>query len=229
MEDNEYYVYVHLLDNIPFYIGYGKGRRAENLWARKRRWKEYVKDRIYDVEIQFLKTNLSEEKAKELEIEYQKQYKQLGYPIVGLVGNIQDSESIERMSKKLKGQKRTEEQKEHYKIAMKKRMENGFKPPSWKGRRHTKETKEKLSKMRKGKSVPNLKGEKNGMWGKHSPNAKKVDVYLNGNFIKTFNNTYDAEKFTGVISCRNYANGNAGTHLHKKSGYSFYYKDRKDK
>ena len=69
------------------------------------------------------------------------------------------NESIERMSKKLKGQKRTEEQKEHYKIAIKKRMENGFKPPSWKGRHHTKETKEKLSKMRKGKSVPNLRGE----------------------------------------------------------------------
>lgn len=225
MKDNIYYVYAHLLDNIPFYIGYGKERRAKNLWARKRRWKEYVGDRINDVQIKYLETNLSEDRAKELEINYQRQYREFGYPIVGFIGSIQDNESIRRMSEKLKGQKRTKTQKEHYRIAVRRRIENGFKPPSWEGRHHTQESREKMSKAKKGKPAPNLMGEKNGMWGKKSPNAKKVDVYLNGEFVKTFDSAYDAEKFTGVTSCRNYANGNSGSHLHKKSGYSFYYRE----
>ena len=54
-----------------FIFGYGKNRRASNLWARKRRWLEYVKDRRKDVKVQYLATDLALEQAKQLEIKYQ--------------------------------------------------------------------------------------------------------------------------------------------------------------
>lgn len=227
MTNDKYYIYVHSLDNVPFYIGYGKDRRATNLWARKRRWKEYVGDRIFDVKIEYLETNLTEEKAKELEIKYQLQYRELGHPIVGLVGNIQDDELKKLQHTKLKGQKRTEEQKEHYRQATLKRMAEGFEPPkySWLGKHHTKESKNKMSIAHKGKK--GLCGKDNPMYGrkgKNAPNSKPVNVYYLGKFVQSFDSAMDAEKFTGVKQCRAYCRG-VSNHKHK-SGYSFYYKEK---
>ena len=122
-----------------FTFGYGKDRRATNLWARKRRWLEYVNGRQKDVIIRYLATNLTLEQAKRLEIQYQIQYRKLGYPIVGLIGNKTDEEFSKLQSNKLKGIKRTDEQKEHYKQAMKKRIENGetFERLNRSGKHHT--------------------------------------------------------------------------------------------
>lgn len=224
--NNEYYVYIHYLDDVPFYIGYGKDRRAMNLWARKRRWKEYVGSRTSEVKIKYLETNLSEDKAKELEIKYQLQYRKLGYPIVGLIGNKPDEELKKLQYTKLKGQKRTDEQKVHYRQATLKRMSEGFEPPksSWIGRHHTQESKDKISKANKGKK--GMCGEDNPMYGKtgkQNPNSKPVNVYYLGKFIQSFESAKDAERFTGVKQCRAYCRG-VSNHRHK-SGYSFYYKN----
>ena len=148
-----------------FIFGYGKNRRASNLWARKRRWLEYVKDRLKDVKVQYLATDLVLEQAKQLEIKYQMEYRELGYPIVGLIGSKVDEEFSKYQSNRLRGIKRTDEQKEHYRQSMKKRKENGetFERLSFKGRHHTKEAKEKMRQSKLGKKNPKISGQLNGM------------------------------------------------------------------
>lgn len=81
------------------------------------------------------------------------EYRELGYPIVGLIGNKTDEEFSKYQSNRLRGIKRTDEQKEHYRQSMKKRKENGetFERLSFKGKHHTKETKLKISNANKGK------------------------------------------------------------------------------
>ena len=65
---NNYYVYIHKTkDGIPFYVGKGKGKRA---WsnARNTNWKEYV-NQIGEYDIELPHTNLSEQKALDIEKE----------------------------------------------------------------------------------------------------------------------------------------------------------------
>ena len=65
---NNYYVYIHKTkDGIPFYVGKGKGKRA---WsnARNTNWKEFV-NQIGEYDIELPHTNLSEEKALDIEKE----------------------------------------------------------------------------------------------------------------------------------------------------------------
>ena len=63
---NNYYVYIHKTkDGVPFYVGKGKGKRA---WtnARNANWKEFV-NRIGEYNVELPYTNLSEEKALDIE------------------------------------------------------------------------------------------------------------------------------------------------------------------
>lgn len=63
---NNYYVYIHKTkDGIPFYVGKGKGKRA---WTTNRNtdWKEFV-NRIGDYNVELPYTNLSEQKALDIE------------------------------------------------------------------------------------------------------------------------------------------------------------------
>lgn len=78
-----------------------------------------------DVKVQYLATDLTLEQAKQLEIKYQMEYRELGYPIVGLIGSKTDEEFSKYQSNRLRGIKRTDEQKEHYRQSIKKRKENG--------------------------------------------------------------------------------------------------------
>lgn len=115
-------VYVHKLDNIPFYIGYGSKERAYNLYSRKRRWLEYVKDRRKDVQIEIIKWFNTAEEAKSYEIYLQKELRKQGYPIVGLIGNYHDKEQDILQTAKTRGRHLTDEQKKHVSDGVKKGM-----------------------------------------------------------------------------------------------------------
>lgn len=72
--ENKYYIYLHIRKNdcLPFYIGKGCGKRAYNIHGRSNLWKKFTKK--YEYIVTFLKTNLSNEDAFKLEIEYIKLY-----------------------------------------------------------------------------------------------------------------------------------------------------------
>ena len=115
-------VYIHKLDNVPFYIGYGSKERAYNLYSRKRRWLDYVKDRRKDVEIEIIKWFNTAEEAKSYEIYLQKELRKQGYPIVGLIGNYHDKEQDTLQTAKTRGRHLTDEQKKHVSDGVKKGM-----------------------------------------------------------------------------------------------------------
>lgn len=163
-----YYVYIHILDNKIFYVGYGQNRRYNNVWARKRRYKEYVNGREYDVICKILHNNLTKECAEAWEIYYQLYYRQIGEPVIGLIGNKTDKEFHDLQSSKLKGRKRNPE-------ANRKMVEtrrNNGKP--WHSEEtkekirnlhwhHSEETKEKIRQLKLGKKNPKISGQLNGM------------------------------------------------------------------
>lgn len=67
MENNIYYVYLHIkeTDGTPFYVGKGKGNRSSLTYGRSTYWKNIVNKYGYDIII--IEDNLSNDKALELE------------------------------------------------------------------------------------------------------------------------------------------------------------------
>lgn len=87
-EERQYYVYEHILDNVPFYVGYGHGKRAYiRDSSRSRFWKEFVKDRAKEVEVHIIVDNLTKAEAIQLEKDYQIKMRDEGYNIVGVIGS----------------------------------------------------------------------------------------------------------------------------------------------
>ena len=87
-EERQYYVYEHLLDGIPFYVGYEHGERAYiRDSSRSRFWKEFVKDRKKEVEVRIIVDKLTKTEAIQLEKEYQIKRREEGFNIVGVIGS----------------------------------------------------------------------------------------------------------------------------------------------
>lgn len=87
-EERQYYVYEHLLDNTPFYIGYGHGKRAYiRDSSRSKFWREFVKNRTKEVQVHIIVNNLTKIEAIQLEKDYQIKRRDEGYNIVGVIGN----------------------------------------------------------------------------------------------------------------------------------------------
>ena len=129
MEDpNRFYTYAYLReDRTPYYIGKGQGRRISN---RQKKDMKSPKDKS---RIILLKQNLTEEEAFRHEIYMIAVFgrKDLGTGILrnrtnggeGISGCIPTEETRRKISKKNKGKKRTEEQKQKLREAQKNQSE----------------------------------------------------------------------------------------------------------
>ena len=145
------YRHIRLDKNEPFYIGIGKEeKRAYQKISRNKYWKHIIDKTDYEVEILF--EDLTWEQACEKEKEFIKLYgrKDLGTGSLvnmtdggdGIINQIVSKETRQKMSNsikgKIKGIKKTEEQKQ--KISDK-----------LKGRKLPEETKQKMSNSGKGR------------------------------------------------------------------------------
>lgn len=137
-KENVYYVYVHRResDNLIFYVGKGKKRRAFSLHDRNKHWHNTKNKHGFIVEI--IAKSLTETEAFQKEIETISECKRLGYPLCNMTaggegssGYKQSAEQIAKRVAKNTGQKRTMSQ-----------IESARK--SFIGHRLTLETKEKL-------------------------------------------------------------------------------------
>ena len=114
--DNRFYVYVHrrLTDNKPFYVGKGSGNRA---WVRHRRnpfWTNVAEKHGYKIEIVF--DNLNEETSFQCERDTILEFTYFGYTLTNLTnggegpsGQIVSEETKSKVSKALKGKKKSKE------------------------------------------------------------------------------------------------------------------------
>jgi hypothetical protein len=69
-EMNDYYVYGHYKigeDNIPFYIGFGRGRRAKSKEKRNKHWHSVVDK--YGYQVKLLCEQITKNEAKQLEVQ----------------------------------------------------------------------------------------------------------------------------------------------------------------
>ena len=137
--DNErvFYIYVHFRPDLtPFYVGKGKGDRCGQFWGRsqyhQRIVKKYGKKNII---IEKVMCN-SEEEAFSREIETISRFRSQGFPLCNLTnggegpsGAVHSTETIEKMK------------------------ESHAKVQTWQGRKHSGESKEKMSLAAKGRAV----------------------------------------------------------------------------
>lgn len=84
MNDNSFYVYVHrrISDNLPFYVGKGRGKRYNSTSGRNAWWKRTVQKHGFYSEIVFF--NLTEEESFLLEIDTIKEFRYFGYPLTNM-------------------------------------------------------------------------------------------------------------------------------------------------
>lgn len=80
----EYYVYVHYResDNLPFYVGKGKGNRAYDFNKRNIYWNR-VKNK-HGIRVEIIFENLEEDEAFQLEKDVILELKYFGYPLTNL-------------------------------------------------------------------------------------------------------------------------------------------------
>lgn len=130
---NNFIVYRHKAPNGKLYIGITsekperRWRRGEGYKGNKHFYRAIIKYGWDSIEHEILYSNLSEETAKKKEIELIEKYNtnntKFGYnkTLGGDYRSKLSKESIQKLREKLIGQKRTEEQKVHYREGAKKR------------------------------------------------------------------------------------------------------------
>lgn len=118
---NEFYVYVHrrASDNLPFYVGKGKDKRAWSQSPRSAFWKNVKTKHGLIVEIVF--DNLSEEEAFQCEKDTILEFRYFGYPLVNLTnggegasGFRHTGDSLVRLQKHIKHQSDLQRDKQTY-------------------------------------------------------------------------------------------------------------------
>lgn len=117
---NKFYVYVHrrASDNLPFYVGKGKDKRAWNFHARSKFWNNTKAKHGVIVEIVF--EDLSEEEAFQCEKDTILEFRYFGYPLVNLTDGGEGASGLtpSEITKQIKsriGLARAEEFRQHAK------------------------------------------------------------------------------------------------------------------
>ena len=191
-----YYVYMYLdLDNIPFYIGKGQGPRYEirrHLGSNNRN--RFLKNKIRkvgiaNIKIHFFHKNLTEAESFSWESYWIKYIGRrdkgegslcnLTNGGEGLSGAIVSKETRQKISKIHKGKKIAPEVIERQAESLRKHYET--RPNPFKGKKHSEETRKKMSESATGRKLSDeakrklsdfnkgrLIGEKNPMYGKPS-------------------------------------------------------------
>jgi hypothetical protein len=159
MEDNKYYVYMHIKETTgePFYIGKGKGTRMLDKSKRNKHWNNVVNKHGFDVI--FLEKDLTEKEAFEKEIYW---IKRIGRGDLGLGSLVNFTDGGEGGS----GAKRTEEQKSL--ISLRTTGENN----GMYGKKMSDETKLKMSDAHKGRKISDETKKK------HSIRMKNNNFFL---------------------------------------------------
>lgn len=124
---NDFYVYLHrrYSDNLPFYVGKGKGNRAYSTKSRNPHWNYTYKKHGLIVEI--LYDNLTENEAFDLEVDiiaemkyhFQSTMCNMTNGGEGTSGHVQSKDTIDKRVAKNTGKKRTPEQRKKISDALK--------------------------------------------------------------------------------------------------------------
>lgn len=225
------YVYRHIrLDkNQPFYIGIGSDcdfeyKRAYSKHNRGRLWRRIANKTEFEVDILFDEIELSFAKAKE--IEFIELYKRINDG--GILANVSaggdgffdpPKEFRQALAKRNIGNKynfgkrHSEEAKKKITAALKARTTN-----VWVGRKHTDESRLRISESQKGKKLSDehkakisafFKGKKYNLGKKHSEEVKaKLSEQRKGDknanfkgFITAFKNDVPIGEFYGIKEC----------------------------
>ena len=145
--ENIFYVYLHRrkTDNKVFYVGKGKGNRANFFHNRSKWWNNTAERHGVVVEIVF--DNLTEQEAFQCEIDAIAEFRYFGHPLVnltdggeGVSGYVMSEETRKRVSEAKKGIRFSEETRLKMSIARK-------------GSRLSEETKKKMSSSQKVLSI----------------------------------------------------------------------------
>lgn len=208
MNHQDYYVYalVNTETERIFYIGKGRGNRCKQHLSDKKsycfnkRLNGYIqklKDNNIPIRIDKLHENLDEETSYRLEEELILSYGRKGFEENGVLMNI--LESGRPPSNKGKehpwwGRKHSDETKEKLSRIMKEKVENGWNPNL--GRKHPKEFGEKISASKKGKSI-NLTEE--GKERKRQSRLGKYQTEKQKSAAKDSNSCWWEFEFNGTI------------------------------
>lgn len=76
-----YYVYEHVLDGTVFYVGMGTKYRPYDIWHRTNKWKQFVKDRVKDVQVNIIFSTDNKNIALQKETEHTLLRINEGYPL----------------------------------------------------------------------------------------------------------------------------------------------------
>jgi len=148
-----FYVYEHLRNDTkqPFYIGKGCGKRARSRFGRTKHWNNIV-SKANGFTVNYLIKDIDENLAFFCEEETIDFYRKKGIEIINLTnggegssGRVVSKETIEKISLKNRGVKKSEKSKKLMSLAKL-------------GKKISEETKAKMSAARKGKP-PNNKGK----------------------------------------------------------------------
>lgn len=94
--NNQYYVYIHrrTSDNLPFYVGKGKDRRAWefNKKARNEYW--HMVENKHGVIVEIVFDNLTEQEAFQIEKDTILEFEYFGYPLTNITRGGEGSSGL---------------------------------------------------------------------------------------------------------------------------------------